>query len=66
MLDVRKLAALRAVATEGSIAAAARSFACTRSAVSQQLTALRARRAFGSSTKRATRVRLTRSRGGAR
>lgn len=40
MLDVRKLAMLRSVAAEGSIAAAARSLQYTRSAVSQQLTAL--------------------------
>jgi DNA-binding transcriptional LysR family regulator len=40
MLDVRKLIMLRAVAAEGSIAAAARSLRYTRSAVSQQLSAL--------------------------
>lgn len=40
MLDVRKLVMLRAVAAEGSIAAAARSLRYTRSAVSQQLSAL--------------------------
>ena len=40
MLDVRRLIMLRAVATEGSIAAAARRLQYTRSAVSQQLSAL--------------------------
>lgn len=40
MLDVRKLVILRAIATEGSIAAAGRALRYTRSAVSQQLTAL--------------------------
>jgi DNA-binding transcriptional LysR family regulator len=40
MLDVRKLLMLRAIAAEGSIAAAARALSYTRSAVSQQLTAL--------------------------
>ena len=40
MLDVHRLVMLRAVAAEGSIAAAARSLQYTRSAVSQQLTAL--------------------------
>ncbi|UQX86948.1 LysR family transcriptional regulator [Jatrophihabitans telluris] len=40
MLDVRKLIMLRAVAAEGSIAAAARELRYTRSAVSQQLSAL--------------------------
>jgi DNA-binding transcriptional LysR family regulator len=40
MLDVRKLIMLRAVAAEGSIAAAGRALRYTRSAVSQQLTAL--------------------------
>jgi DNA-binding transcriptional LysR family regulator len=40
MLDVRKLIMLRAVSAEGSIAAAARSLRYTRSAVSQQLSAL--------------------------
>lgn len=42
MLDLRKLLMLRAVAIEGSIAAAARSLAYTRSAVSQQVSALEA------------------------
>lgn len=42
MLDVRKLIMLRAVAAEGSIAAAARRLQYTRSAVSQQLSALEA------------------------
>ena len=42
MLDVRKLIMLRAVAGEGSIAAAARRLQYTRSAVSQQLSALEA------------------------
>lgn len=40
MLDVRKLLMLRAIDTEGSIAAAARSLQYTRSAVSQQISAL--------------------------
>jgi DNA-binding transcriptional LysR family regulator len=40
MLDVRKLLMLRAIAAEGSIAAAARALSYTRSAVSQQLSAL--------------------------
>ncbi len=40
MLDVRRLLMLRAVAAEGSIAAAARALRYTRSAVSQQLSAL--------------------------
>ena len=40
MLDVRKLVMLRAIAAEGSIAAASRALRYTRSAVSQQLTAL--------------------------
>jgi DNA-binding transcriptional LysR family regulator len=40
MLDVRKLIMLRAIASEGSIAAAGRVLQYTRSAVSQQLTAL--------------------------
>jgi DNA-binding transcriptional LysR family regulator len=42
MLDVKKLILLRAVATEGSIAAAGRALSYTRSAVSQQLSALEA------------------------
>ena len=42
MLDVRRLIMLRAVAAEGSIAAAARRLQYTRSAVSQQLSALEA------------------------
>jgi DNA-binding transcriptional LysR family regulator len=40
MLDVRKLITLRAIAAEGSITAAGRVLQYTRSAVSQQLTAL--------------------------
>jgi DNA-binding transcriptional LysR family regulator len=40
MLDTQKLIMLRAVSVEGSIAAAARSLGYTRSAVSQQLSAL--------------------------
>ena len=40
MLDVRKLIMLRSIAAEGSIAAAARALQYTRSAVSQQLSAL--------------------------
>ncbi|HWG28651.1 LysR family transcriptional regulator, partial [Actinospica sp.] len=42
MLDVKKLVMLRTVASEGSIAAAGRALNYTRSAVSQQLTALEA------------------------
>src|SRR5712664_2292394 len=42
MLDVKKLIMLRTVAAEGSIAAAGRALSYTRSAVSQQLTALEA------------------------
>jgi DNA-binding transcriptional LysR family regulator len=42
MLDVRKLIVLRAIAAEGSIAAAGRALNYTRSAVSQQLSALEA------------------------
>jgi molybdate transport repressor ModE-like protein len=42
VLDVRRLIMLRAIAAEGSIAAAARELRYTRSAVSQQLTALEA------------------------
>jgi len=60
MLDVRKLAALRAVATEGSIAAAARSLRCTRSAVSQQLTALESEAGVQLIDRTGNRVRLTR------
>ncbi|MDQ1484480.1 MAG: hypothetical protein QOJ62_173 [Actinomycetota bacterium] len=40
MLDIRRLIVLRAIAAEGSIAAAGRALSYTRSAVSQQLTAL--------------------------
>lgn len=40
MLDTQKLIMLRAVSTEGSIAAAARALGYTRSAVSQQISAL--------------------------
>ena len=43
MLDVRRLRVLREVAARGTIAAAARSLASTPSAVSQQLSAARAR-----------------------
>ena len=42
MLDVRKMIMLQAVMAEGSIAAAARRLQYTRSAVSQQLSALEA------------------------
>ena len=42
MLDVRKLIMLEAVMAEGSIAAAARRLQYTRSAVSQQISALEA------------------------
>ena len=54
MLDVKKLIMLRTVASEGSIAAAGRALNYTRSAVSQQLTALEAERACRWSTGRAT------------
>jgi DNA-binding transcriptional LysR family regulator len=60
MLDVRKLAMLRAVAAEGSIAAAARSLQYTRSAVSQQLTALESEVGARLVDRRGNRVRLTR------
>jgi DNA-binding transcriptional LysR family regulator len=60
MLDVRKLATLRAVATEGSIAEAARSLRCTRSAVSQQLTALESQAGVQLIDRTGNRVRLTR------
>jgi DNA-binding transcriptional LysR family regulator len=60
MLDVRKLATLRALATEGSIAAAARSLQCTRSAVSQQLTALESQAGVQLIDRTSNRVRLTR------
>jgi len=60
MLEVRKLATLRAVATEGSIAAAARSLRCTRSAVSQQLTALESQVGVQLIDRTSNRVRLTR------
>jgi len=60
MLDVRKLAMLRAVAAEGSIAAAARSLQYTRSAVSQQLTALESEVGARLVDRRGNRIRLTR------
>lgn len=59
MLDVRKLMMLRAVATEGSIAAAARTLRYTRSAVSQQLSALEAEVGTSLVTRRANRISLT-------
>jgi len=59
MLDVRKLAMLRAVAAEGSIAAAARSLQYTRSAVSQQLTALESEVGARLVDRRGNRIRLT-------
>jgi len=60
MLDVRKLAMLRAVSAEGSIAAAARSLQYTRSAVSQQLTALESEVGARLVDRRGNRIRLTR------
>jgi len=60
MLDVRKLAMLRAVAAEGSIAAAARSLQYTRSAVSQHLTALESEVGARLVDRRGNRIRLTR------
>ena len=59
MLDVRKLMMLRAVAAEGSIAAAARTLRYTRSAVSQQLSALESEVGTSLVTRRANRIRLT-------
>ncbi len=59
MLEVRKLIMLRAVATEGSIAAAARALQYTRSAVSQQLSALESEAGTSLVTRRGNRVTLT-------
>ncbi|MFD6698219.1 MULTISPECIES: LysR family transcriptional regulator [unclassified Microbacterium] len=59
MLDVRKLLMLRAVVAEGSIAAAARSLAYTRSAVSQQLSALEAETGVALLERTGRRVTLT-------
>jgi DNA-binding transcriptional LysR family regulator len=59
MLDVRKLIMLRAVAAEGSIAAAARALQYTRSAVSQQLSALETEAGTALVTRRGNRVTLT-------
>jgi DNA-binding transcriptional LysR family regulator len=59
MLDVRKLIMLRAVAAEGSIAAAARTLRYTRSAVSQQLSALEAEAGTQLVDRVANRVTLT-------
>src|SRR5882672_1976682 len=59
MLDVRKLIMLRAVAAEGSIAAAGRALQYTRSAVSQQLTALEAEAGAALIDRAGNRVTLT-------
>lgn len=59
MLDVRKLIMLRAVAAEGSIAAAARELRYTRSAVSQQLSALESEVGTSLVARRGNRVSLT-------
>jgi molybdate transport repressor ModE-like protein len=59
MLDVQKLVMLRAVALEGSIAAAARSLGYTRSAVSQQLSALERLSGTPVLTRTGNRVALT-------
>lgn len=59
MLDVRKLIMLRAVAAEGSIAAAARALQYTRSAVSQQLSSLESEAGASLVTRRGNRVTLT-------
>ena len=59
MLDVRKLIMLRAVAAEGSIAAAGRMLQYTRSAVSQQLTALEAEAGTALVNRAGNRVTLT-------
>jgi DNA-binding transcriptional LysR family regulator len=59
MLDVRKLIMLRAVAAEGSIAAAGRALQYTRSAVSQQLTALEAEAGTALVDRAGNRVTLT-------
>jgi len=59
MLDIRKLVMLRAVAAEGSIAAAARALRYTRSAVSQQLTALEGEAGVALVDRSGNRIRLT-------
>ena len=59
MLDVRKLIMLRAIAAEGSIAAAARSLRYTRSAVSQQLSALEAEAGTALVDRAGNRITLT-------
>jgi DNA-binding transcriptional LysR family regulator len=59
MLDVRKLIMLRAVAAEGSIAAAGRMLQYTRSAVSQQLTALETEAGTALVNRAGNRVTLT-------
>lgn len=59
MLDVRKLILLREVAARGSIAAAARARHYTRSAVSQQMTALEAETGVTLLQRRGNRMELT-------
>lgn len=59
MLEVRKLIMLRAVAAEGSIAAAARALRYTRSAVSQQLSSLESEAGTSLVNRRGNRVTLT-------
>jgi len=59
MLDVRRLIMLRAVAAEGSIAAAARRMQYTRSAVSQQLSALEAEAGTALIERAGNRITLT-------
>jgi DNA-binding transcriptional LysR family regulator len=59
MLDVKKLIMLRTVAAEGSIAAAGRALNYTRSAVSQQLTALEAEAGVPLANRAGNRITLT-------
>lgn len=59
MLDVRKLVVLRAIAAEGSIAAAGRALKYTRSAISQQLTALESEAGAALVDRAGNRVTLT-------
>jgi DNA-binding transcriptional LysR family regulator len=59
MLDVRRLIMLRAVAAEGSIAAAARRLQYTRSAVSQQLSVLEAEAGTALIERTGNRITLT-------
>src|SRR5260370_19881513 len=59
MLEVRKLIMLRAVAAEGSIAAAGRSLRYSRSAVSQQLSSLESEAGTLLVNRRGNRVTLT-------